>query len=285
MFLKQNECVIVTAIYPNAKKFIKKFIKSLSIQTNKRFDLVIYNDGLRKYKKYFKNFKINYLVLSLNKKKYPSELRAILIKKTLNLGYKKLIFADIDDVMKKNRIFLVNKLLNKYDIVVNDINLYKKNSKPVKNYFSKRLKKNSVFNLGKIMNGNFMGFTNTAAQSSVFLNKTILKSVKTETYDWYLWSRCMLNKKIAFFTNKTSTNYTVNYENKTSLPHVITKNYIKKQIDLKFKHYKLMVQLNYKYNQFLKRIIFLKNIINKEKDFKTIMGKINIKKNNFWCEI
>ena len=46
-----------------------------------------------------------------------------------------------------------------------------------------------------------------------------------------------------------------------------------------------MVKLNYKYTQFLKRIIFLKNIINKEKDFKAIMGKINIKKNNFWCEI
>ena len=101
---------ILTVFYPNAKKYLSKFLDSLSKQTYKKFSLLIVNENLK---------------LKLDQKKFPIKI----INGYKNDGQKNriagleyckkrfdiIICADADDTLDKNRVKTILNFFKKSD--------------------------------------------------------------------------------------------------------------------------------------------------------------------------
>ena len=191
-----------------------------------------------------------------------------MIKKIKKLNYKFLIFQDIDDTMKFNRIQICKKLLKRYDIVINDLDIY--NTKITKNYLSKRIKDNSLITSNNILDYNFVGMSNTSINIKCFNKIKIPINKKIQIFDWYLWT-IILSKFRGIFTKSTSTNYFVNKKSPTCLPTKYRPNIARKITTVRNIHKKAI-------DKILKRKIISKTNTNKFTNIK------KSKKYNFWWE-
>ena len=169
--INNNSCV-VTFLYPKSEKFIKQFVNCLEEQTFKKFDVLFFCDRFNFNKLKLKtNLKYKYY----NLKGSVSEIRQKSLKKIKKLKYKKIFFCDVDDLYKNNRIKVLNDLLNKNNIVFNDINCLTKQKKIIKeNFFSNFFKNNEKINYKNFLKKKFLRFSNTA------LKINILKKSKFE---------------------------------------------------------------------------------------------------------
>lgn len=109
----------------------------------------------------------------------------------------------------KNRVSVCKEFLKKNKIIVNDLNIFeKKNILTKKNYFSSRIKNNTIINKSFIKSKNILGMSNTSCKVSV-LRKIDLQILKNAPiFDWTLWYLAFGNKRVVF-TNSTSTNYLI----------------------------------------------------------------------------
>ena len=71
------------------------------------------------------------------------------------------MFADLEDFFENKRIKSTFKNLKKYDVVFNDINLFKNNKIYKKNIFKENFSNKKKINIKNIINSNFFGFCNT----------------------------------------------------------------------------------------------------------------------------
>lgn len=260
-----NDVCIVTFYYPGAEKKISSFYKSLKTQTYKKFDLIIFVNS--KINLYFKTSIFETKIYKMNKSIIRSRFEMIKILKKLK--YKYMIFQDIDDTIQSNRIAVCKKYLKKNDIVINDLNINNKN-KIIKNYFSKRLKNNSLITFENIFDYNFIGMSNSSIKKKCFDTINIPINNNIHIFDWYFWS-VLLTKFKGYFTNETSTNYFVNPKSPTCLPAIINKKNNNKINIIRKSHKKA-----------LKKIINLKKMININNQ--NTSKNIKFYKYNFWWE-
>ena len=157
-----NNVCIVTFYYPGAEKKISSFYKSLDTQTYKKFDLIIFLNSKKKL--YLKNKTFKTKIFKMDKSIINSRFEMIKILKKLKYRY--MIFQDIDDTMKPNRIAICRKYLKKNDIVVNDLDVHNKN-KIIKNYLSKRLENKSLITFENIYDCNFIGMSNASIKKKM----------------------------------------------------------------------------------------------------------------------
>jgi hypothetical protein len=281
---KKNETVLITALYPKGKKFLKYFFNSLNTQTTKNFDVLLANDGVNQsdFLPFLKN--INFEIISVSRK--IANIRRKLILKAIK-NYKKIIFSDSDDLLENNRIEVIKKMLDKNHIIVNDIDLINENRDLIKKkYFSKRLKDGCKITIKLLLIGNMMGLTNTAAKTEVFKKCPALLHGNPFAFDWYLWSSILLKKYNAKFTNKTSSKYTCRSSSLSEFENVIDEDYVIKVVNLKYEHYCLMKKLD---SSFSKLADEFKNMKKKLAD-KTwlndyiIQTNRNLIPNHFWWE-
>ncbi len=271
--INNNNCV-VTYLYPESKKSIKKFINCLEKQNFKKFDVLFFCDNFNLSNL---NFKINLKYKSYNLSGTIPQIRQKSIKKLRFLNYKKIFFCDSDDLFKPNRIKILNKLLEKNKIVFNDIDCINKQKIVKKNFFSYFFNNNQKINYKNLYHQNFLGFSNTAFKSEI-LKKIKLPNLskKIIIYDWYFWSK-MLKKNKACFTNKTKTYYKTISSSYTCLPIKLTKKYLINSIFVKYNFYRSMRDegKDYKkmylncyilYNNKMKLLKLIKTLILKEKN-------------------
>jgi len=284
--ITKNDTVLITTLYPKGKKYFKYFFKSLNQQTTNKFDVLLANDGVNKldFLPFLKNIKFRIINVSGNRSDIRRKLIVEAIKK-----YKKIIFSDCDDILYKNRIEFVSKMLDKNDIVINDIDLYNEKQKLIKkNYFSGRIKDGSKITIKSLESGNMMGLSNTAARSEA-LHKCpalLYENKNPYAFDWYLWSSVLLNAFDAKFTNKTGIKYCCRSNSLTELGRPTDLEYATKVVNLKYEHYSLMKKLDNSFlnlaNDFekmkskLSNKIWLKNYI-------SFTNKNSIR-NHFWWE-
>lgn len=231
--LKKNTAV-VGVIHPQVHKFLPCYLKSLSNQTFKDFDLILFDDRLKDKKIFSKFTNLNVEINAVNGS--PSENRNSIIKYIKNSNYDFIIFTDCDDSFSKNRLEISLKKLEKSKIVLNDLNLVNKNKKTKMNYFSKRIANDSVFSIEDLYHFNLLGFTNTSLRRGVLENIPPLKN-NLEIFDWYFWTNLLLRGETAVFTNETTTNYRIHSENTTGLPQPLNRKLIMNAIKVKKDHY------------------------------------------------
>ena len=120
----KNKTVLVTTLYPKGKKFFKHFFNSLQDQTTKKFDVLLANDGVNQ-SDFLPLLKDIYFEIINASGTIPDIRRKLILKAIKN--YEKIIFSDSDDLLEKNRIELISKMLDKNHIIVNDLDLLNEN--------------------------------------------------------------------------------------------------------------------------------------------------------------
>jgi glycosyltransferase involved in cell wall biosynthesis len=205
------------------EQFLIDFFDSLSIQTNKNFDVVVINDGYKGFEKIKERYgKLNLIELFCSKT--PAKNREFGINFCKDEKYKVLIFGDSDDYFSDNRVELSLSALNNNDIVVNDVSLFDDGGIYETMYISNRLEDNSQISSEYIQNKNIFGLSNTA------INLDILEEVIFDeglvAVDWYLYKKLLKNRSNAIFINKTITYYRQYKDNTVGLQVVNGKYYL-----------------------------------------------------------
>ena len=224
-----NKVCLVTFYYPGARKYLKHFLRCINFQNYKKFDLILICNQI--------DINIEKIKTKINIKKFIikgniSNVRLKTMFLLRKLKYQYIIFQDIDDRCSLNRIGKLVNLLESNNVVFNDIHCVKEKIIK-KNYFSLFFKNREKINYKKILNQNFLGFTNTALKINILKRIKLPSRVpKNIVFDWYLWSIILLKTK-ATFTNECVSYYDVSKKSITNLPIKINSNYIKEVIKIK----------------------------------------------------
>ncbi|NOQ31656.1 MAG: glycosyltransferase [Helicobacteraceae bacterium] len=230
----KSRCAFLTTIYPMPQKHLIEFFDSLENQTYSKFDVVVVNDGFED----FVSIKTRYKLLNIIELKCsdtPAKNREYGINYAKNNGYEKLLFGDSDDSFSKNRVKISLDLLNKYDIVVNDLSLFSNEGLYDVKYISNRLSSGSEVSLGFVRDKNIFGFTNTAINLNKIPRVTFDPNIVA--VDWYFFTDLLLRGAKAAFTNECVSYYR-QHENSVIGLQGLTKKALKKGIQVKLNHYK-----------------------------------------------
>lgn len=228
-----KKIAFLTTIFPMNMQYLNDFFDSLEKQSYKKFDIIVVNDGYQEFDK----IKLKYDDLNIIELPYtnkPAKNREHGINYCIDNNYDVLIFGDSDDYFESNRVEKSLKLLNKYDIVVNDLSLFDNNTIYEKNYLSNRIENNSIIDINFIKNKNIFGLSNTAVLLKN-LDKIIIQD-DLIAVDWYIFTLLLLKGKTAIFTNETVSFYRQYEANTVGLKDLNLES-LKKGIDVKKKHY------------------------------------------------
>ena len=275
----KKEIAVFTTIFPSALSYLETFMNSLRNQTNKDFDLFIANDSVVDLEEMLKEYQ-DFNIIIYDVKFSISKNREAAIKKITELGYKIVIFADIDDFCEKNRVEVSLRKMKQYDVVVNDVSLFFDTNIYDDYYFSKRLSNDTEIDADFITDKNIFGLSNTAVK--VELLKDIVLNEKLEAVDWYLFAVLLEKGAKSIFTNETRTFYR-QYENNLSNIDKYDKKSVMNCLRVKIMHYGEMKLISERYNYLHNKACTLEEGIVHGKIKFNIYKPIN--ENLFWWEI
>lgn len=199
----KNKVAVATSLFPVTNELKSDFLMSLRAQSFQDFDLVVVNDTGRQLTEFHEEIEFFDLV-ELRPGDTPLENRQLMMEFLRGSNYEKVIFADCDDYFEHNRVELSVSLLNKYDIVVNDLHIVN-DTELRKNYFNNRLCEGEELLHSDIIDGNVFGLSNTGIRlENLFDTSTKCLPI---AFDWYFFSRLLLAGWRAIFTSKTATFY------------------------------------------------------------------------------
>ena len=197
---------LVTYFYNDGIKYLNTFLDSIKKQTHQAFKLTVFNDGVNNAANYFTNFtgEIEFVDVSGT----PTEIRFQSFDYLYKTNAEYIIFQDIDDGMTENRVEVLSELLQKYDIVSNDLSLMDDNGTLYKTaIWSDRLPDLFEFTSDFIKDKNIAGIGNSGIRKSV-LSTPIKYSALPKVADWFMFYQLMFFSKVkAVFTSKCQTLY------------------------------------------------------------------------------
>lgn len=274
----KNKIAFLTVIFPLNDEYLLDFFQSLDNQTFKDFDLIVVNDGyknLDKIKKKFKNLSIKELTSSDS----PALNRQYGINYIQKNGYDIIIFGDSDDYFSSNRVEILSKKLNSFDLVVNDISLFNKDGIYTKKYFSKRIKNEFTIKADFIKDKNIFGMSNTALKVELLENIIIHKDLLA--VDWYIFTLALIKAEKALFTNEAETFYRQHEDNIIGLGK-FNKEIFQKGISVKLKQYELLSKVDEQFKSYLKEMLVLNDIIKNKDDID--LNTLKKFEHPFWWE-
>ena len=212
-----KKVAFLTTIFPMPEHFLDEFFISLQEQTYKEFDTVVVNDGFKNFDKIisrYPNLNIKEIIYSNT----PAKNREFGINYVIDNAYDILIFGDSDDYFSKNRVEKTIALLEKNNIVVNDLSLFDKDGIYENRYISNRVQNSTLVKYDYIKDKNIFGLSNTA------LNVKILDSFSIDAnitaVDWYLYKKLLKDKNSAIFSNECITYYRQYDDNTVGLKNI-----------------------------------------------------------------
>ena len=149
----KNSIALFVVFYPGIELFIEDFFNSVINQSCKDFDLIIVNDGWKC--KNLANQYQNLHIVELPGGNSIAKNREIGINYVIKQKYRYLLLCDADDTFHPQRVESSIRALQKYDIVVNDVNIVSVDGQVmVSDYFCKSLKGNEVLDMDFILKKN-----------------------------------------------------------------------------------------------------------------------------------
>lgn len=232
-----HKIAFLTTVFPMKEEYLYDCFNSLEKQTYKKFDVIVVNDGYIEFNKFINKYsKLN--LIEIKYSNTPAKNREYGINYSIDNNYDILIFGDSDDYFSENRVEKIIKLLDKYDIVVNDLILFSDNKVYDEKYISNRIDNGTLIDVDFIRDKNIFGFTNTAINLSKLEGQfTFDKNIIA--VDWYFFSKLLKNGLKAIFTNETCTYYR-QHENSLVGLGKISEELIQKALTVKSKHYSLL---------------------------------------------
>lgn len=253
-----NDIVIITVVYKSAELFFNDYIESLLGQTE-NFCLLLVNDGMDSA--IIDNHRKHIDLIEIKGCSNPIANREIALNYVCENNFKVAIFADADDWFDFNRVFIIKKLLQDCDMVVNDIVLAEKKEQIIeKNIFSNRIKNYDNIYFEYIINKNCCGMSNTAVKIDYLRNVKIPKGIVAA--DWFVFSQCLMKDARAVFTSDTATyyrQYNGNVVGSSSLKNVLS---LKNAVIAKKAHYECMKYYNPVFENLYKQFSNLEKKLN-----------------------
>lgn len=250
--LEKSKIAFFTVVFPKNEKFLLNFFNSLNDQSYKKFDLVVVNDGIENFQNYKNNF-TNLNIIDINLSCSRVKNREAGINYCIENCYDILIFGDSDDYFEFNRVEKSLELLKNNDIVVNDLTLFDESGIYQKMYLSNRLKNYQKIDFEFIKNKNIFGLSNTAIKLENLTNFNFPDDLIA--LDWFIFSKLLIEGKRAIFTNKTVSYYRQHELNTIGMKQSNEK-FLKKNLDVKIKHYKALNQLYKSFEVDLNRLYY-----------------------------
>lgn len=260
----------LTTIFPIKEQYLYDFFDSIKNQTYKNFDVIVVNDAYEKFEELKSIYNQDLNIIELEYSNTPAKNREHGINYCIDNNYDILIFGDCDDYFEKNRIEKSLELLNNYDIVVNDLNLFNENGVYEEKYISNRLENLCEVDFEFIKDKNIFGLSNTGIKLNN-INKIVIPD-DLVAVDWYIFSIFLLKNKKAIFTNETTSFYRQYQQNTIGLKELNEISF-KNGINVKKKHYEALNKIYKQFNLELHRLNNLKFEIN------------NSIKNPLWWEL
>lgn len=230
-----------SVVYPAAMPYVRDFLESVKQQTYQGFILIILNDGVesKALESLFKEYDIRHEIISYEETFTPTQLRVLLLKEAKKRNADILVLGDIDDTFSPNRVESAIKKLKD----VNDAYF-------VYNRFVLDDGKDAMPDLPleitsyrAILEYNFLGLSNTAIMLHK-LNEDFIDSLrecKSFVFDWYLFTRLLLEGYKGLFCKGSFTNYRLHEDNYIGLPSM-TDIMVKKEMEVKKEHYRLLAR-------------------------------------------
>jgi len=281
---KSKKVVFSTTVFPMEELYLHDFFRSLQKQTYKDFDVLVLNDKFEYLDEFIKQYPdLNIIILPYNGTSAQNRKYSIDYIKEKN--YDIAVFGDSDDYFSPNRIEKSIEFLNDYDIVVNDLSLFNTDGVYNDKYISNRIANRTNITIDMIKDKSSFGASNTAVQVDIISEINFDRELIA--VDWYLFSKLLLDGNKAVFTNETLTYYRQYSLNTVGIGD-ITKDIIKRGIEVKFMHYHLLSKQDQSFLQFFNEIKKLKERLVNDDDvdkFIKILKKVQRKFPLWWEDI
>lgn len=268
-----------TVVFPQNLKYFEKFLSSLQQQTSKNFSVFIINDGCGDLADYVKGLEN---VTTENYSSDPFSNRLALIRLAVRSGCKKLIFGDSDDWFGQNRVEVLSKLLDKYDIVSTDMTLVDDNGGILKeNYWKSRLKASTVSS-DFLKDKNIFGFGNSAISLEFQIND-FDGLFSSPAPDWYFFSQLATGRRM-YYTNETLVYYRQHPNNMIGLGRV-TPERLLNIVNVKCRHYQACRAAGLEVEPYLSEMNALRVRFHNRSVLEVAARKLdNLKKTFLWWE-
>jgi hypothetical protein len=250
-----NTCAVVTFVFPAVTKYFEDLGNCLAAQIDRRFDLIIFNDGITN---------ITELEIAKNACIYevsgtPFEIRFAAIQQLKELHYEDYIFIDADDTMTDNRVEILRKCLRNHQLVCNDLNLMSENGRVYNPLiWSSRLRNGFEFRADFIKDKNIVGLGNTGLKRKFLVDNDIEYQHIPKIADWFIFYQLLEKSGIyVLFTDKCQTNYRQHTQNDAGIATVNYQRltYVK---EILIDHYTALTAIGY--NEFQQEIVKLKQL-------------------------
>lgn len=268
---QRGKVAFLTTLFPVPDDYIHDYMRSLSNQSWKAFDLILLNDGFGDFQRFKEQYK-NLNIIELPSANNIAKNREVLIKFALSNGYTNAVFGDIDDYFDQDRIATSVSLLQEHDIVVNDLTSFAKSNVLETKVLSNRLVDRERISLDFILDKNIFGLSNTAIKLTGLDCSKICFDPDLIAVDWYLFSYLLLNQRTAIFTNKAITYYRQHDANTVGIGAISVES-IQKALLVKGVHYKNMVKLSNIFNTRLENVVRLGDAIQNAEKLGALLQK------------
>jgi hypothetical protein len=190
-----------SVIFPENLKYFRPFLNSLKNQTDKKFTLLLFNDGVTNLKSYMKSFDLTYETIPVTGS--IGNIREQMLSYIKKSKYTYTVFGDTDDYFPENRVAINKLILQNQQIVINDLCLVSEDESIIKKkYWEGRLELKQQISLDSILNYNFFGLGNTAIRNDI-LPENLFFDKRIIAVDWLLFSRILREPKAICFTSDT----------------------------------------------------------------------------------
>lgn len=188
-----------TVIYPNAMKYAEEFVNSLNSQTFTQFEALIINDHVEKtlVDESFGSLKTKNTIIEYDRQFTPVELRVMLLLEAMQRDYDVLIIGDFDDCFSEDRVEKVLQTVwenDSYSFFYNEITAF--DGRHVMPALP-----TTTDSINCILDYNYLGLSNTAIRLKALDTDFIrsLSEFKDSIFDWYLFSRILLENRTGLF--------------------------------------------------------------------------------------
>jgi len=273
---------VFSVVYPGVEEYFGECLSSLSEQTDKNFTLFLVDDGLPDLERVIKTVDFNVEVLKLSGP--PASLRKKGIQWMIEKDIQEIIFIDSDDYAQRNRVEVSRKMLENYDIVVNELLLFGKDIDIPFELIGGRFKNNQMIKERDIVRGNCMGLSNTSTRVGGITKGMGLIPDRIIAFDWALFAMSIHEGARAIFINDTQTHYRQHLDNTASVRNY-SHDQILKGVKVKKEHYHLMSKVDGSYINLAREFDELFNNLN---DNETLREKYcdalrhQMDDSNFW---
>lgn len=234
---KKQNIVLFSVVYHASEIYLNDFLNSLEHQTDKDFDIILANDGVRNIDEYTDRFR-DLNITSISVDGNPEAIRLLGIRLAADAGYESVVFGDSDDYFDCLRIEMIRAYLQKNEIVFNDIHLVDENGCVIeKNYLSHRFGNRQKLYKEDLIDKNFIGLSNSSVNVRILRNLECPDDL--EVFDWYLFSMLHWKGCCSLFTNETATYYRQHSNNCIGMK-AIDKDAVIRGVKVKLNHYMQM---------------------------------------------